>query len=405
MKIYIIAGEVSGDQLAARFVRSLKAQKPDVELRGIGGSLLAEQGLESQFDIKEFAIMGLVEVLRHVPRLKRRMREIAADIRAFEPDVLLTVDSPGLSLRIHKMFSDAPFKQVHFVAPTVWAWKPWRAKHMAGYLDHLLVILPFEPPYFTVHGLATDFVGHPVTELLELATPDLYLEQSPAKDQDSQNQESPEQDSQALRRVIIAPGSRKGEVSKLLPDFIAAATQLYADDPSLHFVVPTVETVEPMVREMMSQAGLPHEVIVGQALRWSAFKAADLALVASGTIALELGLVGTPTVVAYRVNALTARIVKAVVKVEFASLINILNKRAIQPELLQWDFTPEALLAEAKRFLYDAEAIATYKAAVTETAAMLAAPKEGYSPSELAAEIVQALIPGGHHERGEGRIH
>lgn len=382
MKIYIIAGEVSGDQIAARFVRSLKAQNPDVELRGIGGSLLAEQGLKSQFDIKEFAIMGLVEVLRHVPRLKRRMREIAEDIRAFQPDVLLTVDSPGLSLRIHKMFRDAPFKQVHFVAPTVWAWKPWRAKHMAGYLDHLLVILPFEPPYFTVHGLATDFVGHPVTELLDLATPELYLQQSPIQ----QDQDAPP------RRVIIAPGSRKGEVSKLLPDFITVAQQLLADDPSLHFVVPTVETVEPMVRQMMREAGLPHEVIVGQALRWSAFKAADLALVASGTIALELGLVGTPTVVAYRVNALTARIVKAVVKVEFASLINILNKRAIQPELLQWDFTPEALLAEAKRFLYDAQAIADYKAAVTETAAMLAAPKPGYSPSQQAAEIVQALV-------------
>ncbi len=381
MKLYIIAGEVSGDQIAARFLASLKERDPALEVRGIGGSLLAEQGLQSQFDIKEFAIMGLVEVLRHVPRLKRRMREIAEDVRAFQPDVLLTVDSPGLSLRIHKMFEDAPFKKLHFVAPTVWAWKPWRAKQMAGYLDHLFVILPFEPPYFTVHGLATDFVGHPVTELMALATPELFLQQTA---QEGALQEK-------RRNVIIAPGSRKGEVSKLLPDFLTVAKQLYADDPSLRFVVPTVETVEPMVRDMLSEADLPHEVIVGQALRWSAFKAADLALVASGTIALELGLVGTPTVVAYRVNPLTARIVRAVVKVEFASLINLLNKRAIQPELLQWDFTPEALLAQARRFLYDQAAIEEYRAAVGQTAAMLQAPQAGKSPSDMAADVVLKL--------------
>lgn len=381
MKLYIIAGEVSGDQIAARFLASLKERDPALEVRGIGGSLLAEQGLQSQFDIKEFAIMGLVEVLRHVPRLKRRMREIAEDVRAFQPDVLLTVDSPGLSLRIHKMFEDAPFQKLHFVAPTVWAWKPWRAKQMAGYLDHLFVILPFEPPYFTVHGLATDFVGHPVTELMALATPELFLQQTA---QEGALQEK-------RRNVIIAPGSRKGEVSKLLPDFLTVAKQLYADDPSLRFVVPTVETVEPMVRDMLSEADLPHEVIVGQALRWSAFKAADLALVASGTIALELGLVGTPTVVAYRVNPLTARIVRAVVKVEFASLINLLNKRAIQPELLQWDFTPEALLAQARRFLYDQAAIEEYRAAVGQTAAMLQAPQAGKSPSDMAADVVLKL--------------
>lgn len=383
MKIYIIAGEVSGDQIAARFLSSLKARDPNLEVRGIGGSLLAEQGLQSQFDIKEFAIMGLVEVLRHVPRLKRRMREIAEDVRAFEPDVLLTVDSPGLSLRIHKMFEDAAFKKVHFVAPTVWAWKPWRAKQMAGYLDRLFVILPFEPPYFTVHGLATDFVGHPITELMSFATPELFLETLPEGQTKGES-----------RTVIIAPGSRKGEVSKLLPDFLTVAKQLHVDDPSLRFVVPTVETVEPMVRAMMAEAGLPHEVIVGQALRWSAFKVADLALVASGTIALELGLVGTPTVVAYRVNPLTARIVRALVKVEFASLINLLNKRAIQPELLQWDFTPEALLEQAQRFLYDQDAIAEYRAAVTQTAAMLEAPEAGKSPSDMAADIVLDMASG-----------
>ncbi len=383
MKIYIIAGEVSGDQIAARFLASLKQRDPNLEVRGIGGSLLAEQGLASQFDIKEFAIMGLVEVLRHVPRLKRRMRQIAEDVRAFQPDVLLTVDSPGLSLRIHKMFENAPFKKVHFVAPTVWAWKPWRAKQMAGYLDHLFVILPFEPPYFTVHGLATDFVGHPITELLSYATPELFLETLAGGEGQGES-----------RTVIIAPGSRKGEVSKLLPDFLTVAKQLHADDPSLRFVVPTVETVEPMVRAMMAEAGLPHEVIVGQALRWSAFKVADLALVASGTIALELGLVGTPTVVAYRVNPLTARIVRALVKVEFASLINLLNKRAIQPELLQWDFTPEALLEQARRFLYDQDAIAEYREAITQTAAMLEAPEAGKSPSDMAADIVLDMASG-----------
>lgn len=325
MKIYLIAGEPSGDLLGSRFMRAMRQKTGgDVEFFGVGGDTMEAEGLKPLFDISDLAIMGLTEVIPSIPRVLKRIRETVKDIVRIRPDVVITIDSWSFSSRVHKALRKLKtgIPQVHYVAPQVWAWKKKRAKTMYKYVDHLLTLFPYEPKYFTPYHLQTSFVGHPVIES-EVIT---------ANGDDFRKK----YDIPADKRIItVLPGSRKTEVSKLLPVFLKAAEELKAVDDSFYFVIPTVKTVAKGVKNAVAESGLPILVVETQADRYGAFRASSAAIAASGTVALELAICDIPHIIAYKVSAFSAMLARKFLHIQFVNLSNILLGREIIPELLQ----------------------------------------------------------------------
>ena len=378
--VFLIAGEPSGDLLGARLMAAMKAERGgDLDFAGLGGPLMEAEGLSSLFDVTELALMGLVEVVGHIPRILRRIRETEAAIRAAAPDLLVTIDSPGFSLRVAKRLRGAGFPLVHYVAPSVWAWKPGRARKIAAYLDHLLCLLPFEPPYFERHGLAATFVGHPVVE--------------------SAQQPS---DPGGLRAALglapgqplltVLPGSRRGEVERLTPVFGEVLARLAPAMPDLAVVVPTVPGVRALVRERTAAWPLPVHLVEGEQRRRDAFAASRAGLAASGTVTLEMAVAGLPGVVAYRVNGLTAAIVRRMLKVEWASMASLVMGRLVQPECLQENCTPEKILAALAPLMADGPERRRVIEDGLEAARRLGLG--GDAPSRRAARTVLGLLPG-----------
>lgn len=341
--VFLIAGEPSGDTLGARLMSALRQQHgAGVRFVGVGGPRMTEQGLESLFPMEELAVMGLFEILPKLPQLIRRVGDTAATIQRTQPDVLITIDAPDFSFPVVRRLKRPSFPVIHFVAPTVWAWRPGRAKVVAGLYDHLLCLLPFEPPYFEAVGLDATFIGHPVVEgPLGSADAGRFRQQFGLADAD--------------RPLVVLPGSRRVEVTRLLPIFREAVARLVERHPDLRPVVPTVPHVAGMVREAVS--GWPGDpiVLVDEQAKYDAFKAAHAAIAASGTVALELSLSGTPTVVAYKVSWLTAMIMKRVILVDTVTLTNLITQDKVIAEYIQEACTPEALVAEAERLLTDDE--------------------------------------------------
>jgi len=377
--VYLIAGEASGDVLAAGLMRSLKRLTGGkVRFAGVGGELMRKEGLESLFPISEMAVMGVFEILPHAPKLLRRIRQTVADILEKQPDVLLTVDSKAFSLRVQKRLhkrrargGKVGFPLLHMVAPTVWAWRPGRAKVISRFLDRLLVLFPFEPPYFEEHGLKTTFVGHPASV-------------------------QPQGDGARLRAraqipprapvLGVLPGSRPGEVRRLMPDFADTVRRLTARYPDLRILVPTVSGVAEEVREAVKDWPGKPVVLEGEAEKYAAFDAMNVALAASGTVTLELALAGVPTVVAYKVSPLSAPIGRRLVNLDAVVLANRILGRAVQPFFLQENCTPQALTVAVARMFDDTRAQADCAAAARDLRAELGTGET--SPSDTAALAV-----------------
>lgn len=325
MKIYLIAGEPSGDLLGSRFMRAMRQKAAGgVEFYGIGGDTMEVEGLKSLFDISDLAIMGLTEVIPSIPRVLKRIKETVKDIVRVQPDVVITIDSWSFSSRVHKALRKLKtgIPQVHYVAPQVWAWKKKRAKTMNKYIDHLLTLFPYEPKYFTPYGLDTQFVGHPVIES------EVIL----AKGDDFRKKYNIPTDKKI---ITVLPGSRKTEVAKLLPVFIESAKELRDGENNFYFVIPTVKTVAKTVKEMVEKSGLPMLIVETQEDRYGAFRASSVAIAASGTVALELAICDIPHIIAYKVSAFSAMLVRKFLHIQFVNLSNILLGREIVPELLQ----------------------------------------------------------------------
>jgi lipid-A-disaccharide synthase len=375
--VYLIAGEPSGDVLGGRLMAALKAETGGrIRFAGIGGEAMAAEGLESRVPLSELAVMGLVEVIPHIRRISRIIAETAADVTARAPAALVTIDAPAFSLRVSRRVAAPAIKRIHYVAPSVWAWRPGRAKKIAGFLDHLLALLPFEPPYFEVHGLKTTFVGHPA---LEPAA-------RPADGAAFRERHGIPLDAPLL---CVLPGSRAGEVRRHAPVFARTLARLEAGHPALRAVVPTVPTVRGLVEAAVS-AWPVRTVVVGQDEKRDAFAAADAALAASGTVSVELAAARVPTVVGYRANWLSAALAGALLKVEYASLVNIVLNREAQPEFLQHRCTPGKLARAVARTLDDPVARARQ---IEDCAAALArmAPA-GPPPSVHAARAILSVI-------------
>ena len=374
--VYLVAGEQSGDALGGRLMAALRTARPDLEFAGIGGPEMTAQGLRTLFPLRELAVMGLLEVLPKIFRLRALLQAAVADVTARRPDVLVTIDSPGFTLRLLKDVRGLGIKRVHYVAPQVWAWREHRVKEFPGLWDRLLCLLPFEPAFFARHGLTGQFVGHPVLE-------------SGAGSGDAARFRARHGITADQRILILMPGSRRGEVARHLPIFSQTVTEL-ADIPGLVPVLPVASAVADTVIQAVAGWPVRPIVLTERDDKHDAYAAADAALTKSGTSTLELAMASVPMAVAYRVNPLTAAIARRLVKVKYAALVNLLADREIVPELIQQDCTPTKLAAEIRTLLRDQPAADAQRAAFRSVLANLS--PNGATPSAAAAQAVLDLL-------------
>jgi lipid-A-disaccharide synthase len=371
--IYLIAGEQSGDQLGARLMRAIRRRRPDATFAGIGGAAMAAEGCASLFPMSDLSLMGFLEVLPKLRKLSRRIQETAADIAAKRPAVVVTIDSPGFTLRVLRAITPLGIPRAHYVAPQIWAWREGRAKHYPGLWDRLLCLLPFEPAFFARHHLPATFVGHPVLE-------------SGSGSGDAARFRARHGLAPEARILIVMPGSRRTEVSRLLPTLRATLERLR--EPVVP-VIPLAAPVADAVTEAISRWTPRPILISGIADKHDAFAAAAAALTKSGTSTLELALAGVPMVVTYRANPVTTWLIQRMALIKYASLLNLLSGQEIVPELLQNDATPDKLAAALEQILTP-EGAALQRAAFAAPLAMLR-PPEG-EPSDAAAAAVLDLI-------------
>ena len=369
--VFLVAGEPSGDVLGARLMAGLKRSTDgQVRFAGIGGPEMAAEGLQSHFPMSDLSLMGLVEVAQHLPKVWRRLTETVALVRELQPDVVVTIDAPTFNLRLCRRLRSSGSVLVHYVAPSVWAWRPGRAREIARFLDHLIALLPFEPPLFERHGLACTYVGHPVME-----SPFVGI-------------------SRRSRRegrgplLCVLPGSRRGEVAWHLPVFAETASRLGARYPDLRIAIPTVPAVARTVCEATARWAVPARVVVDLPAKLEVFATADVALAACGTVVLEAAAAGLPMIAAYKGNPLNAMIIRRMIRVRYVSLVNLLVDRPVIPELLQERCTPHLLAEAIERLVDDPQARDRQRAGFVEAFRCLAV--EG-KPSERAAAIVLGL--------------
>jgi lipid-A-disaccharide synthase len=379
--VYLIAGEPSGDALGGRLMAALKELTHGaVRFAGIGGERMAEEGLESLVPLDELAIMGVAEVLPRARAILRRVRETVAEIRRLKPGAVVTIDSSGFTWRVAQRLRSAGERDlplIHYVAPMVWAWRAGRARRIARWYDHLMVLLPFEPPYFAKVGLACTYVGHPVVE-------------GGAERGDGAGFRRRHGIAPDAPLLAVLPGSRRGEVGRLLAPFGGAVARLKARHPDLRVVVPTTATVAGVVGAAVKSWAAPVIVVGGERDKYDAFAASNAALAASGTVALELALAGVPAVVAYRVNPLTHWLLRRIVSVRYIHLLNLILEREVVPELIQGECNEERLGSAIEGLLTDrVRARAQIEAC---RAALQRLGLGGESPSRRAAGLVLSLI-------------
>ncbi|WP_371171090.1 lipid-A-disaccharide synthase [Aliiroseovarius sp. 2305UL8-7] len=341
MKVFLIAGEPSGDKLGAALMAGLKELAGDVEFLGIGGVAMTAEGLSSQFPMSELSIMGIAEVAPKYFHLKRRIRETAEAVIAANPDVLITIDSPDFCLRVAKIVKSEELEgrtfghdipTVHYVAPSVWAWRPKRATKMAQWIDNVLALLPFEPPYMEAAGMGCDFVGHPV-----VAEPVASEQEATAFRIQHAIGQGP--------LVLALPGSRRGEVTRLAERFEESLHRLQQQHPNMTVVLPVAQGVDSLVRELTTRWRIQPILIPADDAeqKRAAFRAADVALAASGTVSLELAASSTPMVIAYDMNWLSRILIGRLLKIDTVTLVNLVSDTRVVPEFLGADCTPEKI--------------------------------------------------------------
>lgn len=382
-----MAGEPSGDRLGAALMAGLQQVAPGVTFAGVGGPMMGAQGLTSLFPMQELSVMGLAEVLPKLRGLFRRRDEVVADIVARQPDLLITIDSPDFCLRVaRKARVQMPgLATTHYVAPTVWAWRPERAAKMAGCIDHVLALFPFEPPLMEAAGMTCDFVGHPVVgEPVASASEVAAFRASYGL---------------GTAPIILAlPGSRMGEVSRLSGRFGAALSEVCAEHPEARVVIPTVAGVAGKVQELV--AGWPGEPVVLDprdmdatlfaAAKRAAFKAADVALAASGTVSLELAASETPMVVAYDMNWFSRRVIASKMLIDTVTLVNIVSGTRAVPEFLGDACTAPNIARALRELMSDDAARAVQLDACAVTMDRLG--RGGTEPGLRAAQSVYDLF-------------
>jgi lipid-A-disaccharide synthase len=376
-RIFIIAGEASGDVLGARLMAAISAQRTGIEFSGIGGARMAESGLVSLFPMQELSVMGLAEILPRIFSLRRRIAQTIETIKATRPDIVVTIDSPGFCLRVLKGLSDTGIQRVHYVAPQVWAWRQSRVKHYPGLWEELLCLLPFEPEFFAPFGLNPVFTGHPVLE-------------SGADAGDAARFRARHNIAADAVPVVLMPGSRVTETSRLLPVFRQTMALLVVRIPNLQPVLAAAPGIADAVAAQTANWPVAPIIVRDIPTRYDAFAAARAALTKSGTSTLELAMAGVPMAVTYRVNPLSAALAKRLIKVKHVAMINLLAGRALVPELLQQDCTPEKLSTTLHALITAPSTATAQRAGYAAALATLQAPS-GTPSSAAAAQILARL--------------
>jgi lipid-A-disaccharide synthase len=376
--IWLLAGEASGDVLGGRLIEALRARRPDLAFRGVGGPRMLTAGLpETLFPMADLAVMGLAEVLPRVRMLRQRLNLAAADISGTAPDLVVTIDSPGFCLRLLKRIAGLRIKRVQYVAPQVWAWRESRVKSFPGLWDRLLCLLPFEEAFFARHGLPVRFVGHPVL-------------QSGAGDGDGARFRARHDIAPDAPVLVLMPGSRRNEAPRLLPVLGRTVARLTADFPNLVPVIPVSPVVAGMVASATATWRTKPLIVTDTHEKHDAYAAAGAALTKSGTSTLELALAGVPMAVTYRVNPITAVLARRMIKVPYVAMVNLLAGQALVPELLQADCTPEKLRQTVRTLLTDPGAAAAQRAGFAAVLHALRAPSG--DPADAAAVEVLSLL-------------
>lgn len=344
LRVALVAGEASGDILGSGLMQAIKQRYPDTEFIGVGGARMEAEGLKSYFPMERLAVMGLVEVLGRLFELLGRRRQLARDLIAAQPDVFIGIDAPDFNLGLELKLRRAGIKTVHYVSPSVWAWRQKRVLKIREACDLMLTLFPFEAQFYDEHQVPVRFVGHPLADAIPQ-----QADRIAAREALDLPQHEPV--------VALMPGSRGGEVSRLGELFLDAAIRLRALRPGIRFLMPcaTPERRE-QLEQMLAGRDLPLTLLNGRS--HEALAACDAVLIASGTATLEALLYKRPMVVAYRVAPLTYRILKRLVKSPYISLPNLLAERLLVPELIQDAATPEAL-AQAVAPLIDGGQVQT----------------------------------------------
>lgn len=351
MRIALVAGEASGDLLGAGLIAELRKRYPDARFAGIGGDAMRAAGMDTWFDATELAVMGLSEVLRHLPRLLRLRRSLRERVLAWKPDVFIGIDAPDFNLGVEKWLKKRGIRTVHYVSPSVWAWREKRAAKIGQSASRVLCLFPMEPAIYAKHRVDARFVGHPLADEMPLDPDQMTMREQLGLD--------PE-------RPVLAllPGSRVGEIDRLAATFLSAAARILEEVPDLQIVVPIANAPANLAfRRVLGShpdiSNLQHalRLLVGNARRLMI--ASDVVLLASGTATLEAMLAKRPMVVAYKVAPLTYTLVKGLgmLKVKNYSLPNVLAGERVVPELMQRDCTPEKLAQATLALLRDGDAM------------------------------------------------
>jgi len=339
IKVFIVAGELSGDLLGEGLIIELKKMTNDIEIFGVGGSKMIAQGLKPIFNIKFLSIMGIFEVILKIPKVIKLLNLAKSKIIEINPDIVITIDAPGFNFRLQKSIKSLGIKQIHYVAPSVWAWKSYRAKKITKFLDHLLVLFPFEKKFFIKEGLSTTFVGHPIAFDDYYNNNQYFLEKSLTE--------------KALKKIVILPGSRISEIKKLMPVFIKAAELLNKNYKEIKFYIVTLPEYKTIIMEYFKDTNLNFYITSSHDERYNIYGKADFALCASGTVTMELAKASTAMLVVYKLHFITWFILKAMVKVKTATIINIILKENVIPELFQQDVNEFNIHRIIKSYLDD----------------------------------------------------
>lgn len=378
-KFFLIATEESGDRLGAHLMKVLRQRLGDaVRFEGVGGQSMAREGLVSLFPIEDLSIIGLAAVIKQLPKVLRLIRETAAAAIRAQPDILVIIDSPDFTHRVARRVRarDPSIPIIDYVSPSVWAWRPGRARAMRAYVDHVLALLPFEPEeYRKLQGPPCTYVGHPLTEQLSTLRPG-------AEEQKRRDTAPPV--------LLLLPGSRRSEIRHHMAVFGETLDRLQAEGVAFEPVLPTMSHLQEAVTQALKGWKVAPRVVIGEQEKRAAFRIAHAALAKSGTVTLELALAGVPMVTAYRAGALEARIVRSLVQVNSVILANLVIGENVVPEFIQQDCTPEKLAPALSETLTDSRQRRRQLAAFAKLDDIMSTGS--VSPSVRAADIVLATL-------------
>jgi lipid-A-disaccharide synthase len=344
-KIFICAGELSGDKLGAGLIKAVKQMNPNVEFIGVAGPAMIAEGCKSLYPIETLSVMGILEIIPKLPKILKMRQQIIQQLLNDPPDVYIGIDSPDFNLPIEAKLKSHGIKTVHYVSPSVWAWRAGRVKQIKKSVDLLLCLLPFEKDFLTQYGINAKFVGHRSADIL----PNLYTEQQ-AREILALNQDA--------KIMTILPGSRSGEINRMTETFLQTALWCWQKNNALQFIIAAVNpAIANQIQNIINQKSYPFDFKIIIDKTYAAIKAANVVLATSGTVTLETFLLDKPMVVAYKMSVINWWLVNLLVKVKYCALPNLLAEKEIVPEFLQHDATPKKMGAALMHWLDHPEAI------------------------------------------------